>query len=65
MYADEWPEWPEDGFARLAWWQEKRRVEEALAVPENERTEAQRNAIAYSALGTAAGCTSTGVVVGR
>ena len=53
-----------DGIERLRWWQERRRVDEALAVPEDERTEAQHNAIAYSQWGTAAGCAATGFFLG-
>ncbi len=52
---------PDDPLARLASYQraraeEERLVAEALAVPPAERTPAQEAAIAYSPLGTAAGC---------
>lgn len=36
--------------------EERKRVEAALKVPEKERTQAERNAIAYSVFGSASTC---------
>lgn len=54
---------PSDQLERLSYYQihrslkeERERVEAALAVPEEERTTAERNRIAYSVYGSAAGC---------
>ncbi len=70
--ASEWPEIPHDGpsFAegaqRLAWWQERRRVEELLGKREAgfDLAAHEEAAIAYSPFGTAAGCPATAFLLG-
>lgn len=70
--ASEWPEIPHDGasFAeavqRLAWWQEKRRVEDLLRKREAgfDLAAHEEAAIAYSPFGTAAGGPARGFFLG-
>jgi hypothetical protein len=69
MTADEWPGLPpteshEQERARLAWWQEKRRVEEALAKPPSERTEREWTVIQYSPFGSGQSCPATAFLLG-
>ncbi len=71
MTADEWPDLPpteshEQQRARLAWWRERRRVEEFLEKQEAgfDLAPHEEAIIAYSSFGTAAGCAVTGFFLG-
>ncbi len=71
MTADEWPDLPpteshEQQRARLAWWQERRRVEELLEKKRRgfDLAAHEEAILAYSQWGTAAGCPATGFFLG-
>ncbi len=64
--ASEWPEIEANGLARLAYWQEKRRVEELLEKKRRglDLAAHEEAVIAYSQWGTAAGCAARGFLLG-
>jgi hypothetical protein len=64
--ADQRKPIPFDGLARLAYWQEKRRVEELLEKRRRgfDLAAHEEAMIAYSPFGTAAGCAAGGFFVG-
>lgn len=66
MAADEWPELQTDGLARLAYWQEKRRVEELLEKRRRgfDLAAHEEVVIAYSPFGTGQTCHATGFLLG-
>ncbi len=71
MTADEWPDLPPTGSheqqrTRLAWWQERRRVEELLRKQEAgvDLAAHEEAILAYSPFGTAASCHATGFLLG-